>query len=70
MWVMNWPELLQDLRAADMTQAQIAAFVGVNQSSISDLARGLTKRPSFEIGERLSKLHKRVQRRAKSKARA
>ena len=60
---MNWPQLIQDLRTADMTQAQIAAFVGVNQSSISDLARGLTKKPSFEIGDKLQTLHKRVQRR-------
>jgi predicted XRE-type DNA-binding protein len=67
---MNWPELLQDLRAADMTQMQIAAFAGCNQSSISDLARGLTKQPSFEIGEKLQTLHKRAKRRLKSKARA
>lgn len=67
---MNWPELLKTLSAADMTQAQIAAFAGCNQSSISDLARGLTKQPSFEIGEKLQALHRRVKRRLKSKARA
>lgn len=68
--VMNWPELLQDLRAADMTQAQIASFAGAHQSTISDLATKRTKEPSFEIGNKLLTLHKRVQRRAKSKARA
>jgi len=65
---MNWPELLSDL-TAEMTQAQIAAFVGVNQSSISDLARGRTSKPSFEIADKLRALHKRVQRR-KQKAEA
>lgn len=53
-----------------MTQAQIAAFVGVNQSTISDLARGNTKKPSFEIGNKLHELHKRVLRRRPSKQKA
>jgi transcriptional regulator with XRE-family HTH domain len=66
---MNWPELIQDLRAAPMTQAQIAVFVGVDQSTISDLARGRTSKPSFETADKLRALHKRVQRR-KQKAEA
>jgi transcriptional regulator with XRE-family HTH domain len=67
---MNWPELIQDLRAAPMTQAQIAAIVDVDQSTISDLSRGLTEHPNSKTADRLRELHKRVLRRAKSKARA
>ncbi|MDQ0035899.1 putative XRE-type DNA-binding protein [Variovorax boronicumulans] len=60
---MNWPELLQDLSSADMTQAQIASLIGVNQSTISDLATGRTLKPAFDTADKLRALHKRVQRR-------
>ena len=66
---MNWPELLQDLRDTSMTQAQIADLVGVTQSAISDLARGLTTKPSYELADKLRALHKRVMR-SKQKAEA
>ena len=68
-WGMNWTELLRDLSSTGLTQVEIAAAVGAHQSTISDLARGKTATPSFEIGDKLRDLHKRVQRRrAKQKA--
>ena len=68
MCVMNWAELIHDLTAADMTQAQIASFVGVNQSTISDLARGRTLKPAFDTADKLRVLHKRAKRRTRSEA--
>lgn len=56
---MDWKRLLSDLTSAGLTQAEIALAVGVTQSSISDLARGTTTRPSFELGNKLVQFHAR-----------
>lgn len=53
---MDWKQLLARLAAAKLTQVQIAEQCGVSQSTISDLARGATKSPSFELGSKLREL--------------
>jgi hypothetical protein len=50
---MNWTKLLRDLALAGCTQADIAAFCCVAQSTVSDLSRGATKAPSFDFGSKL-----------------
>jgi predicted XRE-type DNA-binding protein len=65
---MDWIRLLSDLTASGLTQAEIASEVGVTQSSISDLKRGTTTRPNFELGNKLVQLHKRVMREVAAKA--
>lgn len=54
---MDWKKLVSDLTAAGVTQAQIAELCGVAQSTVSDLQRGATKSPSFELGNKLIALH-------------
>lgn len=54
---MDWKKLLQELAEAGRTQVQIAQHCGVAQSTISDLARGNVKSPSFELGTKLVALH-------------
>lgn len=54
---MDWKKLIQDLLAAGMTQVQIASECGVAQSSVSDLYRGKSTKPSYEFGRRLDALH-------------
>lgn len=53
---MNWKEKMARLAEAGFTQMQIAEKCGVRQSSISAIARGVTKCPSFDLGTRLQKL--------------
>jgi transcriptional regulator with XRE-family HTH domain len=53
---MDWKQLLTDLAATGMTQQQIADRCGVAQSTISDLRRGATNRPSYELGAKLVSL--------------
>lgn len=50
---MDWKKLLSDLQAAGYTQTRIAERCEVSQSTVSDLARGATKQPSFDFGSRL-----------------
>lgn len=58
---MDWKTLLADLDAAGFTQAAIAARCGVAQSTVSDLARGATKSPGFDFGQRLIELRAQAQ---------
>jgi predicted XRE-type DNA-binding protein len=54
---MDWKKIITELGAAGMTQKQIADVCGVQQCSVSDLLRGVTKSPRFEFGSRLVELH-------------
>jgi transcriptional regulator with XRE-family HTH domain len=53
---MDWKQTLAQLAEAGLTQVQIAERCGVAQSTISALARGETRSPSFELGAALQKL--------------
>jgi predicted XRE-type DNA-binding protein len=58
----DWAQVVADLVTAGSTQVQIAAALDVSQSTISDIARGASKRPSYDVGSKLLKLHaERVQ---------
>lgn len=57
---MNWKKLIHELCSAGMTQIEISTEVGLAQASISDIARGRTKAPSWEPGQKLIALHSRV----------
>lgn len=50
---MDWKEKLARLAEAGFTQMQIAERCRVRQSTISDIARGATKRPNYELGSLL-----------------
>jgi transcriptional regulator with XRE-family HTH domain len=56
---MDWKALIDELTKAGLTQAQIADECGVkSQSTVSDLARGATKSPTYDFGKRLIELHR------------
>lgn len=55
---MNWQTLIADLIAAGMTQMQISVACGVAQSTVSGLARGESKSPSYDLGTKLVELHR------------
>jgi transcriptional regulator with XRE-family HTH domain len=55
---MDWQSLIADLKSRNLTQHDIAAFCKCKQSTVSDLSRGITKRPNFELGQALIALHK------------
>jgi predicted XRE-type DNA-binding protein len=55
--MMDWKKLLQDLADARVTQVQIAERCGVKQSTVSELARGVTKEPQFSFGSKLQAMH-------------
>jgi transcriptional regulator with XRE-family HTH domain len=57
---MDWKGLIAELAEAGLTQVQVAAECGVAQSTISDLHRGETKSPSFELGQKLVALRARL----------
>ena len=63
---MNWTNLLTELFSSGMTQAAIADFCGCGQSTISELARGVTSSPSFELGQNLLRLQAKAKRQKKA----
>jgi transcriptional regulator with XRE-family HTH domain len=56
---MDFKTLLQELKAAGLTQKQVADYCGCSQVTVSDLARGVTTDPSFSIGRLIVALHAR-----------
>jgi predicted transcriptional regulator len=56
---MNWTSIILDLQNRGFTQTEIAALCGVSQASISDLATGKTRDPSYLLGETLLRVHRR-----------
>lgn len=68
--VMDWKQIIADLIAEGWTQKSIADACGVKQPSISDLARGITKRPSFDLCDPLKALHKEVTKRKRKSVEA
>jgi transcriptional regulator with XRE-family HTH domain len=65
---MDFKTLLQELKAAGLTQKQVADFCGCSQVTVSDLARGKTFDPSFSIGRQIVSLHARKAKRRKAAA--
>lgn len=55
---MDWQSLISDLKARGFRQEEIAVLCKCKQSTVSDLARGITKRPNVELGLALIALHK------------
>ena len=55
--LMDWKSLIADLAQLGMTQKEIGAAVGLSQPAVSDLARGRTPSPVWEVGEALRRLH-------------
>ncbi len=54
---MNWKRLLAELSERGWKQQQIALRVGAAQASISDLSRGKTASPTYELGRAIELLH-------------
>lgn len=57
---MDWKQLLEDLAEAGWAQTRIAERCGVGQATISELARGVTKEPRYQLGAALHVLHAEV----------
>ena len=57
---MNWTNLITDLIGLGMTQAEIAADIGVKQPTISGILSGTQKDMRWQNGERLRQLHARM----------
>lgn len=57
---MDWKQLIVDLMGAGLTQVRIGELCGVAQSTISDLARGASASPSYDLGARLVGLHRQT----------
>lgn len=56
----DWKRIVREIKAAtSMSQDEIGAAVGCNQSAISLLEKGVTKEPLAGIGLRLLVLHDR-----------
>lgn len=58
---MDWKIIIAEIqRHGQMTQAQIATVVDCGQATVSDLANGSTKQPSYSLGDSLLKLLEKV----------
>lgn len=57
---MNWTNLISELIGWGMTQAEIAADIGVKQPTISGILSGTQKDMRWQNGERLRQLHARM----------
>lgn len=67
---MDWKSIIQDLGSRGLTQAQIAAEVGVRQSTIAGILKGAQSDMRWQNGERLRSLHKRMCKKRKEPANA
>lgn len=57
---MHWPTIISDLKAAGLSQSQVAEKCGVAQATISDLARIKDRQPAYDLGAKLVALHSEV----------
>ena len=51
---MHWPTIISDLKAAGLSQSQVAEKCGVAQATISDLEG---RQPAYDLGAKLVALH-------------
>lgn len=59
--VMNWPNVIKEIQAHGITQAEIAEEIGTSQGHISDLLGGKRgKRLSYELGRKLYVMRERL----------
>lgn len=65
---MDWQSIISELRERGMTQQQIAERCDCAQSTISDLARGVIKSPSYGIGVSLRRIARKAEPAAKAEA--
>jgi len=54
---MDWIKLISELSASGVLQTEMANYCGCSQSTISDLARGVTKQPYYNIGAAIQSMH-------------
>lgn len=52
----DFAQIVRDLKVKGYTQSDLAAACGIGQSSISDIATGTTKDPSYSVGAKLLRL--------------
>jgi transcriptional regulator with XRE-family HTH domain len=57
--------LISELLCYGLSQQEIAAHIGLDQSGVSRLLHGERSRVSYEVGERLLRLYRRKSRRVK-----
>lgn len=50
-------EMLIELRSLNLSEREIAARLGINQSTVNRTTRGETA-PSWELGQRIAELHR------------
>jgi predicted transcriptional regulator len=68
---MDWKQLITDLLATGMTQAEIARKIGVTQSAISHVLNQKGQKGfKFEPGQKLVNLHRRTMAKAKAESSA
>ena len=54
--LVDWPALLRGLKAAGVTQPDIAMQLNCGQATVSDIARGKTTDPRFTLAAGLLRL--------------
>ncbi|WP_315384729.1 helix-turn-helix transcriptional regulator [Microvirgula aerodenitrificans] len=60
---MDWQKIIRDLIEHGLTQNEISAAADISQSHISAILNGKRLQPSWAIGERLIRLHRKVTKR-------
>lgn len=56
--IMDWKQMIAELRGRGWTQQQIALHVGSSQASVSDLGSGKTLNPTYALGKGIEDLHR------------
>lgn len=57
---MDWKQLVADIKAAGMTQEQIACEIGISVGSLSELINGKIGEPKWSRGDALIALHQKL----------
>ena len=55
---MDWNKIISEIKATGMTQAEIAASIGVAAGTLSELCSGIVKEPRWSRGDALIALYK------------
>lgn len=66
---MNWKNLIAELIALGLTQSQIAARCKCGQTTVSELANGISSEPRHGLGQKLIACLKKMQKSQKRTAR-
>jgi hypothetical protein len=64
----SWKEIVAEILDTGLTQVEVAARCNTTQGHVSSMLRGIKRHPSWELGDKLLSLHRRIVKRRRKAA--